>query len=79
MATKKNKAPEVWSIPESEKDVHTEHCCAVKGHGCKYGEDDHYCTVVQGKKPQSFPCPRCLDPDLTTLDLLKMKDAPSVS
>jgi hypothetical protein len=37
----------------SEKDVHTEHCCAHCG--CKYGEDD-VCPVVQGYKKQSFPC-----------------------
>jgi len=52
------------------KDIHTERCC-IK-HGCRYGEDNFYCTVVNGKKPQSFPCPQCLNPNLTTLDLLKL-------
>ena len=47
------------------KDVHTEHCC--KNCGCKYGEDtpeyDPYykeeyieCSVVSGRKIQSYPC-----------------------
>lgn len=35
---------------EFEKDVHTEHCCAI--HGCKYG--DTYCPVWLGRKKQSF-------------------------
>lgn len=34
----------------SDRDVHTEHCC--KEHGCKYS--DRKCTVVTGKKIQSF-------------------------
>lgn len=58
--------------PRFEKDVHTEHCCAI--HGCKYGEDDYYCTVMQQKKPQSFPCPRCLNPNLTALNVLKIEE-----
>ena len=32
--------------PESEKDVHTEHCCEI--HGCKYGHDN--CPVVNWRK-----------------------------
>ena len=43
--------------PESEKDVHTEHCCIV--HGCKYGDDTFGgdgCPVSSGKKKQSGPC-----------------------
>ena len=38
-----------------EKDVHTEHCCAV--HGCKYGNDT--CPVESNDKVQSFLCERC--------------------
>ena len=49
----------------TDKDVHTEHCC--ENCGCKYGEDmpeispvdDEpiiMCSVVSGRKPQSFPC-----------------------
>lgn len=34
----------------SERDVHTEHCCAE--HGCKYS--DKTCTVVSRQKVQSF-------------------------
>ncbi len=40
----------------TEKDVHTEHCCAV--HGCKYGDED--CTVVEKLRPQSYLCEDCL-------------------
>ncbi|ASV44386.1 hypothetical protein PBI_SCTP2_371 [Salicola phage SCTP-2] len=39
----------------SEKDVHTEHCCIQ--HGCKYCDDD--CPVVNGIKTQSFECEDC--------------------
>jgi hypothetical protein len=41
--------------PDSEKDVHTEHCCYE--HCCKYGDED--CPVEKGTKSQSFPCPSC--------------------
>jgi hypothetical protein len=41
--------------PESEKDVHTEHCCIR--HGCKYGKED--CPVVTRAKKQSFACEYC--------------------
>ncbi len=37
------------------KDVHTEHCCL--DHGCKYGDDN--CTVVSGRREQSFRCEQC--------------------
>lgn len=40
----------------SDKDVHTEHCCS--DHGCKYNEPST-CPVVQGVKPQSYPCDLC--------------------
>ena len=40
----------------SNKDVHTEHCCAE--HGCKYGDIED-CTVANGRKKQSFPCETC--------------------
>lgn len=45
---------------DSNKNVHTEHCCFV--HGCKYGDDD--CPVATGKQMQSFPCESCKDPYL---------------
>jgi hypothetical protein len=47
----------------SNKDIHTEHCCAECG-VCKYGEDvqeeyegDYFasCSVVSGRKNQSKP------------------------
>lgn len=41
--------------PESEKDVHTEHCCVI--HGCKYGKDD--CPVMNDVKRQSHACESC--------------------
>jgi len=41
--------------PESEKDVHTEHCCEI--HGCKYGHDN--CPVVNWRKKQSYACESC--------------------
>jgi hypothetical protein len=41
--------------PESEKDVHTEHCCV--DHGCKYGNED--CPVVKETKRQSHACEHC--------------------
>ena len=44
--------------PESERNVHTEHCCKWHG-GCKYGDFD--CPVVTGKQLQSFPCEDCVD------------------
>jgi hypothetical protein len=43
-----------------KKDVHTEHCCIR--HGCKYGYVKgafNACTVIDGRKPQSFPCETC--------------------
>ena len=43
--------------PESEKDVHTEHCCVF--HGCKYGDDD--CPVILETKSQSYHCESCRD------------------
>jgi hypothetical protein len=47
--------------PDSEKDVHTEHCCVI--HGCKYGDDRGYdnntCPVTTKKKKQSFACESC--------------------
>ena len=49
-------------LPESSKDVHTEHCCTI--HGCKYGSTD--CTVVKGLKEQSFPCEDCSQDNDTT-------------
>lgn len=66
---KKIKAPKVWSIPERQKDVHTEHCCIV--HGCKYGEDDYYCTVATGKKPQTSPCERCGEDGIFRLETIQ--------
>lgn len=57
---------------KNKKDVHTEHCCKI--HGCKYGEDktielddgsSHVeCSVVSGRKIQSFPCEQCEDVSL---------------
>ena len=38
--------------PETNQDVHTEHCCRI--HGCKYGDTD--CPVESGAKRPSFPC-----------------------
>ena len=40
----------------TNKNVHTEHCCAK--HGCKYGEDAT-CPVVAGRSSQSYPCEHC--------------------
>lgn len=40
-----------------DRDVHTEHCCAK--HGCKYPFTTKDCSVVSGKKKQSFPCEEC--------------------
>jgi hypothetical protein len=46
---------------QTDKDVHTEHCCAR--HGCQYM--DPHCTVRGGlkkdRKPQSFMCEVCDD------------------
>lgn len=38
-----------------DRDVHTEHCCAIDG--CKYG--DAACTVINRQKKQSYMCGRC--------------------
>jgi hypothetical protein len=46
---------EVPETPESERNVHTEHCCIV--HGCKYG--DHDCPVQTKKQQQSSECEAC--------------------
>lgn len=55
------------TLPESQKDVHTEHCCVI--HGCKYGDED--CPVATKKKPQSFVCESCDVYDgIHTLDML---------
>ena len=43
--------------PRKNRDVHTEHCCAI--HGCKYGRDD--CPVETKKKAQSYACEACED------------------
>lgn len=43
------------TLPESQQDVHTEHCCFK--HGCKYSDKD--CTVRLGRKKQSYPCETC--------------------
>ncbi len=62
-------------LKETEKDVHTEHCCAVPGHGCKYGDEN--CPVVTGRKPQSFVCETCMYEDgikdLATLNAVVKK------
>lgn len=55
--------------PKFKKDVHTEHCCVI--HGCKYGEDDYYCTVVTRKKPQSFCCEKCAEDGITHIKIIK--------
>jgi len=41
---------------KKDRDVHTEHCCAL--HGCKYGDGDN-CPVESGKKIQSHLCEDC--------------------
>lgn len=40
---------------QTDKDVHTEHCCAH--HGCKYSKPE--CTVITGQKRQSHMCEWC--------------------
>jgi hypothetical protein len=64
----KDAAIPLKSIPMSQKDVHTEHCCVL--HGCKYGKD-FFCTVVQKKKPQSFICESCAHQGIINLDSLR--------
>lgn len=39
----------------SPRDTCTEHCCLE--HGCKYSK--RKCSVVTGKKAQSYPCEYC--------------------
>lgn len=50
-------------MKETEKCVHTEHCCFK--HGCKYSygdpEKEAQCPVANGTKAQSFPCEFCLE------------------
>ena len=53
---------------KDERDVHTEHCCAV--HGCKYG--DRGCSVKTGAKAQSYTCERC-DYALESYNVLKQE------
>jgi hypothetical protein len=40
---------------QTEKNVHTEHCCVI--HGCKYGDPN--CPVEKGVLVQSIPCEYC--------------------
>ena len=40
---------------ESNKDIHTQHCCKI--HGCKYNDDE--CSVWNKIKNQSFRCEDC--------------------
>ena len=42
--------------PETQRCVHTEHCCIM--HGCKYG-DGEFCPVKDGTKRQSYLCESC--------------------
>lgn len=42
----------VENTRQTNKDVHTEHCCS--NCGCKYGEET--CSVKGGFKTQSFEC-----------------------
>ena len=46
----------ITAEPDSNRDVHTEHCCQL--HGCKYGDQDS-CPVASGRKRQSYPCEYC--------------------
>lgn len=48
-------AKEVPETRESERNVHTEHCCLV--HGCKYGNDE--CPVATKKQRQTHLCEMC--------------------
>ncbi len=61
-------------LPESEQDVHTEHCCR---HSCKYGSED--CPVENRQKPQSFPCEDCEEvwdeEEQAKLDALRIENA----
>lgn len=62
------KTKAVRKLPESKKDVHTEHCCVL--HGCKYMEN-FSCPVVQKQKPQSFICETCAHQGIFNLDALR--------
>ena len=68
MKKTKIKLPRLKPIPESQKDVHTEHCCIL--HGCKYNEDFN-CPVVHARKPQSFICESCAHDGIINLDMLQ--------
>lgn len=57
--------------PESDKDVHTEHCCFT--HGCKYA--DPYCPVSTGEKFQSFACETCQAQSSTEDDFCGWRNA----
>jgi hypothetical protein len=54
---------------ESEKCVHTEHCCVT--HGCKYG--DPKCPVDTGVKKQSFACEDCVE-ELEEMNAMNSKE-----
>ena len=55
-------------------DVHTEHCCIA--HGCKYGNLN--CSVVTGKKEQSFLCETCCEDGIKTMGELRAMMNPSI-
>jgi len=62
--------PDVWA--NTERDVHTEHCCVI--HGCKYGADregGEGCPVVSKLKAQSFDCESCLVSHLSLEDQIR--------
>jgi uncharacterized Zn-finger protein len=60
------------ALPESQKDIHTEHCCVL--HGCHWGQE-FYCTVVKGQKPQSFVCGYCARRGIINLDMVRIVQA----
>lgn len=58
----------------SNKCVHTEHCCRIDG--CKYGDID--CPVYLGYKCQSFLCEQCTDSFDELTWSMTLKDLPKV-
>ena len=50
--------------------THKSHCCAVPGHGCKYGDED--CPVVKGEVEQDSICEQCPEDGINNMTALRL-------
>lgn len=52
-------------MDKNKMGVHESHCCVL--HGCKYCQDED-CPVEIGKTKQEFPCERCYEDGIRSLE-----------